>query len=133
MNKGNNGLTSSLYSKLKMLVVGDEDMNDREDELDKEDAQKGSEESQAERNQRGKFVKDLIEVMQKQDNSADSEGLGLLQDFEKPKRFFSFFPGEDVDGKEMAMAQALRYEDETKLRASIILDAYKDQMLSVGT
>lgn len=35
MNKGNDGLTSSLYSKLKMLVVGDKDIND-EDELDKD-------------------------------------------------------------------------------------------------
>ena len=101
-------------------------------ELDQEDVNKGQE-SLKEKNMRREYVKDLIETLQRIDEEADPDGIGLIQNFEKPKRFFSFFPDPSSGNvnKSAADAQALRYEDEQRLRASIILDIYRSQLSEI--
>ena len=61
--------------------------------------------------------------MEQLDESADPDGVGLVQDFSKGKSFVHFDPyGEDSMFE--SYYSALKYEDSMKLRASIVLEAY---------
>ena len=94
----------------------------------------GKRESVKEQNQRRQFVRELIDVMDALDVEQDADGVGLVQDFEKPKHFLHFDPyaGSEAGLSEHAAADAditaLRYEDKFKLRASIVLSAYHNQL-----
>ena len=71
-----------------------------------------------------RFVQELLEVM----DALDPDN--TLTDFEKPKTFIQFDPYVDTPdglGAQSAIEQAamsLRYEDNMKLRASLVLEAY---------
>jgi len=81
-----------------------------------------------EKNQRRRFVRELIDVMQTIDPD------NLTQDFEAPKQWIHFDPYADTDqglGKQSKIDMqfsALRYEDNAKLRASLVLDAYETEI-----
>lgn len=45
-----------------------------------------------EKNQKRKFVRELIQALESLDIDKDGDGIGLMQDFEKPKRFIHFDP-----------------------------------------
>lgn len=59
---------------------------------------------------------------------------GYAQDFEKPKQFVHFDPYFDtvggLGGQSTIDSQyaALRYDDQNKIRASIIIDVYKREL-----
>lgn len=75
-----------------------------------------------------RFVQELLEVM----DALDPDN--TLTDFEKPKTFIQFDPYVDTPdglGAQSAIEQAamsLRYEDNMKLRASLVLEAYQAQL-----
>jgi len=65
------------------------------------------------------------------DQESDPQGVGLLQDFTKPK-MFTHFDAFDLDASvEAAQFTGLKYDDSVKHRASIILDAYEQQILDI--
>ena len=87
----------------------------------------GDPQSLKERNNKRVYVQDLLNVMEQLDESADPDGVGLVQDFSKGKSFVHFDPyGEDSMME--SYYSALKYEDSTKLRASIVLEAYSKQV-----
>ena len=57
------------------------------------------EQSHKERNRKRKFVRELIETLERLDTDQDPDGIGLMQDFEKPKSFVHFDPYADFDDK----------------------------------
>ena len=66
-----------------------------------------------------------------------NEPYGHAQDFEKPKQFVHFDPFADTVGglgeqSELdSQYQALRYDDHNKMRASILLDIYQQELESL--
>lgn len=57
-----------------------------------------NEETLKSRTAKRKFVRELLEVMDKMDEQADPDGIGLVQDFSKSKRFVTFDPnGDNLD------------------------------------
>ena len=76
--------------------------------------------------------------MESVDAEQDEDGVGLVQDFEKAKKFISFDP---YGGSETGLSEdtvleqsltALKYEDKFKLRASIVLSTYQKQLDEVN-
>ena len=78
-----------------------------------------------EKNDKRRFVQELLDVM----DALDPDN--TMQDFENPKTFIQFDPYADTAeglGAQSALEQqamALRYEDNMKLRASLVLEAYQ--------
>lgn len=72
------------------------------------------------------FMRELVDVMQAMDPD------GVIMDFEKPSTYMQFDPFspetpeglEDFDSK----FTAIKYEESSKLRASLVLDAYSQQL-----
>ena len=86
------------------------------------------------KNEKRRFVRDLIEIMETLDEQTDPDGIGLVQDFSKPKTFMHFDPNpESLDHlAEQQQYNSLQYEDSLKLRASIILEAYSSQIENIN-
>lgn len=71
------------------------------------------------------FTEQLIEMFMKLDPD------GHLAEFEKPNTFISMDPGAAASSNSSQLFQqiiALKYEDNIKLRASLIMDAYSKQL-----
>jgi hypothetical protein len=91
------------------------------------DALEGSDETLKDRNNKRKFVQELLQVMDSLDQESDPDGIGLAQDFSKGKTFMHFDPYTDMERNIIeAQYTALQYEDSMKLRASIVLNAYSN-------
>lgn len=56
------------------------------------DTLEGTEETLKERNDKRRFVQDLLQVMEALDTESDPDGVGLVQDFSKAKTFVHFDP-----------------------------------------
>jgi hypothetical protein len=56
------------------------------------DTLEGNEETLKERNDKRRFVQDLLQVMDSLDTDSDPSGVGLVQDFSKSKTFVHFDP-----------------------------------------
>jgi hypothetical protein len=55
------------------------------------------EESLKDRNDKRRFVQDLLQVMESLDSETDPDGVGLVQDFSKAKTFVHFDPYTDME------------------------------------
>ena len=80
------------------------------------------------RSAKKEFVNELVEIMDMMDED--------IQNFEMPKRFIYFDPnsednGDNDDPQENSQLTAIKYEDSHKLRASIILDVYEQQLKGI--
>jgi len=81
----------------------------------------GKKESIKEKNDKRRFVRELIEVMQALDTD------NAAQDFATPKTFINFDPFASEDSLDQT-GSALKYEDNMKLRASLGLDVYEKSL-----
>ena len=96
------------------------------------DTLEGSEETLKERNDKRRFVQDLLQVMDSLDTESDPDGVGLVQDFSKSKTFVHFDPYQDMESNLLeSQYTALRFEDSAKLRASIVMNAYSTQITDI--
>jgi hypothetical protein len=95
----------------------------------------GLDESMKEKNRKRKFVRDLLNVLETLDEELDPNGDGTLQNFEKPKRFIHFDPYADAESLhqeiEDVQLNSLKFEDDIKLRASIVMSAYEVQFKKI--
>jgi len=77
-------------------------------------------------------VNDLISVIKEVDNQFEIENGGGMQDFDTPKSLVKY----DIDTDSATFMEdmqhtALKYEDRLKLRASIVVDAYSQQLSEI--
>ena len=104
-----------------------------------EESELGREQDTArDKEHRRKFVADLIDVLCQVDDEHELRGLGGAQDLDQPKSLFHFDPYGQFEGGHASVLgsfdqqlTALQYEDRLKLRASIIIDTYAQQIQDI--
>ena len=114
---------ADLVEQLNLFGVPVEDVADFDDDRGQNTQQ---------RNKKRAYLRELLQVMERIDEQ--NGGYGHAQDFERPKQFVHFDPYSETAGG-LGMASevdsqyaALKYDDQAKLRASIIIDLYKKEM-----
>ena len=83
--------------------------------------------SEREKNQKNRFVEDIIDLIAEVDDSNELLGLGSVQNWQSSLVDNTIVPNFDAENEVNSNDyEALRYEDSIMLRNSVIIRAYQD-------